>query len=282
MSTFDNARSQLKQHQLELLRRANVVATGIGYKTSGGKRTAIPSIICSVEKKVSVAALSARDVIPARLDDIPTDVVETGLIRAWQAPTERFRPAPGGVSVGHKDITAGTLGCWVKRNGQWMILSNNHVLANSNDAASGDAILQPGPYDGGSLPQDQIATLEAYVPISFSGSGSGSGCSIANQLAHVLNSLAALLGSTTRLQAIRIQAEGSSPQPSQGIGCGFVEASHVPPEIHRRVGGKRCRNESGKTLHSCLLSNQSPRAIRHLSLSTLDKESRYQKIRHYF
>ena len=50
-----------------------------------------------------------------------------------------------------------------------MVLSNNHVLANSNNAVFGDCICQPGPADGGRCPQDQIAILERFVPINFAG-----------------------------------------------------------------------------------------------------------------
>jgi hypothetical protein len=50
-----------------------------------------------------------------------------------------------------------------------MILSNNHVLANSNNAKVGDCICQPGPYDSGKCPADQIAILERWVPINFAG-----------------------------------------------------------------------------------------------------------------
>ena len=50
-----------------------------------------------------------------------------------------------------------------------MTLSNNHVLANSNNAKAGDCICQPGPYDGGKCPTDQIAILERWVPIYFDG-----------------------------------------------------------------------------------------------------------------
>ncbi len=205
-NTIEHARSLLPQRVNELLGRANVVATGVGYKMVGGQRTETASIICSVEKKLPASSLSAKDLIPREVDGIPTDVIETGPIRALQAPTGRFRPAPGGVSIGHKDITAGTLGCWVHRNGQWMILSNNHVLANSNDAAIGDAILQPGPYDGGRDPDDQLAVLEDFVPIELIGAGSGSDCKIAGAVASLLNSMAAMLGSSSRLQAIRVQA----------------------------------------------------------------------------
>jgi len=83
-----------------------------------------------------------------------------------QPNTGKYRPAPGGVSIGHKDISAGTLGCvvWDKQTMQRVILSNNHVLAHSNLAGIGDEILQPGPYDGGSL-GDKIALLSRFIEI---------------------------------------------------------------------------------------------------------------------
>jgi hypothetical protein len=130
--------------------------------------------------------------------------VATGPIRALQSPTGRFRPAPGGVSIGHRDITAGTLGCLVRREGITYILSNNHVLANSNSASPGDPILQPGPYDGGKLPDDQIAELTEFVPVSFTGVPSE--CPTGQGIARFLNSVAKLLGSDTRLAAVSIRA----------------------------------------------------------------------------
>jgi hypothetical protein len=72
----------------------------------------------------------------------------------------RMRPLQPGVSIGHWRVTAGTLGCFVKReNGDIAILSNNHVLANEDAARAGDAILQQGRYDGGRLPADRIGSL---------------------------------------------------------------------------------------------------------------------------
>jgi hypothetical protein len=41
------------------------------------------------------------------------------------------------------------------------------VLANSNNASTGDAVLQPGPYDGGTDPADLIANLTRFIPITF-------------------------------------------------------------------------------------------------------------------
>jgi hypothetical protein len=83
--------------------------------------------------------------------------------------TSRMRPAKSGISIGHRDITAGTLGGLVRdrESGDTVILSNNHVLGNSNDGAEGDAILQPGPADGGTFPADHIARLTRFVEIDF-------------------------------------------------------------------------------------------------------------------
>ena len=96
----------------------------------------------------------------------------------------RARPAEGGYSVGHHRITAGTIATCVydilpggttgspPAHGvgippRTYILSNNHVIANTNNAQSGDPILQPGPYDGGTNPADRIATLTRFVPITL-------------------------------------------------------------------------------------------------------------------
>ncbi|HTY52408.1 MAG TPA: hypothetical protein VMB35_04380 [Methanomicrobiales archaeon] len=200
---LDPLRLVLRDMRLDLLERENVVATGIGYKVRGGERTGTLSIVCSVVEKVAGARLAGNALIPPQVGGIPTDVVETGVIRALQARTDRWRPAPGGVSIGHKDITAGTLGCLVKDDAGTYILSNNHVLANSNAGSPGDAILQPGPIDGGKNPADRIAELARFVTIAFPEPAPPSDCPIGNGVASVANLFARAVGSTTRLQAVR-------------------------------------------------------------------------------
>ena len=105
-------------------------------------------------------------------DNFPINVVCTGPIDAL-SNRRRFRPAPAGVSVGHFRITAGTIGGWSRgndaRSRRLLMISNNHVLADSNSGRFGDSILQPGPADGGRNPQDRIAILERYYPIRFGG-----------------------------------------------------------------------------------------------------------------
>jgi hypothetical protein len=63
-------------------------------------------------------------------------------------------------------ITAGTIGARVTKDINVYVLSNNHVLANINQAKINDPILQPGAYDGGTL-GDAIATLTDFQEITF-------------------------------------------------------------------------------------------------------------------
>lgn len=208
---IESIRSVLKSSRSELMKKKNVVATGIGYKIRKGEVSARPAIICSVEKKVPKSALKAEDLISPEISGVLTDVVPTGPVSILQQRTSRVRPAPGGVSIGHYLISAGTLGCLVKKNGQIYILSNNHVIANSNEAAQGDPILQPGPHDGGSRPADEIATLSEFVPIVFEDGGNGGlpPCPTAGFITGVLNALAAASGSKTRLRQYRIQQQAN-------------------------------------------------------------------------
>jgi hypothetical protein len=204
---LDHARAILRDHADDLLARNFVVATGIGRKIQRGARTDALCVVCSVSRKLPAPELAFLDLVPASLDGVPTDVVETGPIRALASRTERVRPAPGGTSIAHRDVTAGTLGCLVQKNGELFILSNNHVLANSNAARAGDPILQPGPHDGGTSPRDRIAVLHEFVPIRFPEAPSD--CQLAGVAALAWNGAAGLLGSMTRLRPVRVQAEAN-------------------------------------------------------------------------
>lgn len=146
----------------------NIIGVGISEKVSAGSETGEPCVTVYVIAKAPKRAVSSEALVPASAAGVSTDVVAIGEIVA-QPFRGRHRPAPGGVSIGHVKITAGTLGCMVKRGTKRFILSNNHVLANSNSAKIKDLIVQPGPFDGGKAPQDLIARLAQFVPIKFGG-----------------------------------------------------------------------------------------------------------------
>lgn len=170
----------LQRHGARLMKWPNVVGVGVGRKTKKMERTDTQAVVVFVTQKVPEASLRSHELIPRQLgDDVLTDVVEVGEVKALAPSTEeiahrhgRLRPAIGGISVGHRRVTAGTLGSAVcdARTGAPLILSNNHVLANTsagNDgrARVGDPILQPAVYDGGEEPDDVIGTLKRFVPI---------------------------------------------------------------------------------------------------------------------
>lgn len=81
---------------------------------------------------------------------------------------KRCRPLKIGCSIGHFKITAGTLGGFVRSRGDGavLMLSNNHVFANEGKARKGDAILQPGSFDGGENPRDRVGELLRFVRLN--------------------------------------------------------------------------------------------------------------------
>ena len=171
--------------------RANVVGVATGVKWTDGQPTGRPAVLVLVTHKVSPVALSTEDLVPETIGNMPTDVLQVGWLVAGggmlgagaQTLAARSRPAMGGYSVGHVNITAGTIATGVYDilpggstappvNGvgippRYYILSNNHVLANVNAGSVGDTILQPGPFDGGTDPADRIATLSRFIPITL-------------------------------------------------------------------------------------------------------------------
>ncbi len=169
MATQDRSTNALMGHP-------EVVGTGTGLGDNGELAVVVYTMSPVPQKGAFTSAtlenVPALDAIPQTIDGLPVKVKVTGKFVIHADPTARFaRPVPIGVSTGHPDITAGTIGCRV-RDGQENVyaLSNNHIYANSNDASIGDNALQPGPSDGGQDPEDAIGTLYDYEPIKFDGS----------------------------------------------------------------------------------------------------------------
>jgi len=156
-----------ERYNRRLVEMPLVVGTGVAVD-AGGRGVV----------KVFTASVGVRGV-PPRLDGVPVQVevtgpflslgyaaatAEGGVSAAAFDTTAKYRPAPVGVSTGHPDITAGTIGARVRDDtGNVYALSNNHVYANINTANIGDNVLQPGAYDGGMDPADAFGTLFDFV-----------------------------------------------------------------------------------------------------------------------
>ncbi len=154
-----------------------VEGVGVGW-TAGGR----------VALKVFVEP-GKLPVLPSSIDGLPIVIRRAGPFRALGVspqergtvtpsgsranddvlPTGRFeRPVPLGVSTGHTNSTAGTLGALVTDGRHTYALSNWHVFVPAGEARLGDVLLQPGPYDGGLAPADVIGTLAAFEPVTLS------------------------------------------------------------------------------------------------------------------
>jgi hypothetical protein len=167
-----------REFMTEALLKPNIVAVGVGFRNRDRQGLKELCIVCCVERKRPLNELRETDRLPAYYGDFRTDIISTGrftaLARAKRAlgsgaQTQRVRPVRPGISIGHGDVTAGTFGCVVERNGERLMLSNNHVIANGNRAGLGSAILQPGPHDGGKVGTDAMARLVEFVPIAYDG-----------------------------------------------------------------------------------------------------------------
>ena len=216
--------------QEDLLRRRGVVGVAVGFRNFNERVTDQLAVAVLVDQKKPVEALGADDLVPQQVNGMRTDVVEVGRLEALVDPRERFRPhVPAGVSIGHYKVTAGTVGAVVfdRNTGEPLILSNNHVLANSNDAEIGDAILQPGPTDHGARPDDVVAKLHRFEMLRFySDYGQGpappssnppllptGGCDIVELFVSVGNTIARINGSSKRLTAVPAPMAQTSENP---------------------------------------------------------------------
>ncbi len=159
----------------------NVQAIYIGENFEDGKPTGELAVKVLVRKKVRDAkSIEDEAKIPPELKvqgkmvktDIESSVGETpttGCIpgeppyNSDQSPTVNC-----GASIGHYDSRqTGTFGGLVIRSDNKIcILSNNHVLANYNQASIGDIISHPGGCDLGSVQGMIIANLLDYVHLS--------------------------------------------------------------------------------------------------------------------
>ncbi len=141
-----------------LMTRSGIVGTGTAIASDGSKH-------------VMVFAATNADAanVPKTINGVATEVKVIGHVHALDVYTGTYRPVvPSGVSVGNsRENSSGTIACIVVKHGIRYALSNNHVLARSNDAVIGEPIVQPGRADNYGMATGQIGVLSAYKKVSF-------------------------------------------------------------------------------------------------------------------
>jgi hypothetical protein len=222
---------------------STVHAVGVGRKVVDGKETNQRAIRLHVVRKLPNSMLPKRARLPESIDGIPTDVLESPPAFISLVCTEkrqkRQRPMVAGISVAHEDVTAGTIAyfCRSTKKGDdpesVFILSNNHVLANVNIGKKGDAVLQPGPIDGGTQ-EDDVATLHRFVKIKLGGRAENAvDCAIAELLPDA--TYQAKLCKIGKIKGVRAGSEGLSVC-KHGRTTGYTEGT-VTDELYDALVG---------------------------------------------
>jgi hypothetical protein len=139
------------------------------------------------------------------------------------------RPLVIGASVGHVKVTAGTLGCFVKRASAMYLLSNNHVLANEDRAKAGDWIIQRARFDGGRHPADDVGRLKYWIRLKKNGTNFVDAAlgAIEQGIAYDASVLTGLVNGKDRQLA--------------GIGPEFIDEGDVVYKVGRTTGATKGR-----------------------------------------
>ncbi len=176
-------------------------------------------------------------------------VIEAGGPGVNQAP--QTAPIKLGTSGGNaKDSSAsfccsGTLGALVTRGGTDFILSNNHVLARSDQAIAGEPITQPGLVDNSCTPATPVANFTQKVKLKnnpsniapadaalaqvISGEVDTTGAIL--QLGAVTGGLAQPAPPSSTIVAPAIGMQVAKSGRTTGLTCGLIEATNMTVQV---------------------------------------------------
>jgi len=155
-----------KNVRQDLMERDNV--RGVGRHPS--KKDVL---VVFVSEKKPTSMLRDEDVIPSsvEIDGKWFDTKVRGIGEPYALRTEKHRPSPAGVSTGHEEVSAGTLGSVPlnTQEGHTVFLTNAHVAAPPGEVEPADDILQPGVADGGQGKEDKVGEVIDWSEISKDG-----------------------------------------------------------------------------------------------------------------
>jgi len=209
----------LKQLEKILLPRKNVIGfSSVLMPRQLRDGTILENELCIrvyVTKKEDLSALEAKDVIPKLIKlrsfaffgrKYPTDVVEIGEVKALKEKTEKWRPVELGVSIGHWDITAGSLGMTYSKNNVQLQGSNAHVVTDEPSKEPEEIIekriCQPGPYHDPNKSNNVVGSYYWHQKLypDETEDGEKSNCKISNAIIWLLNFISNSLGRRTRFK----------------------------------------------------------------------------------
>ena len=125
----------------DLLNIPDVLAIGIGLKETGGEFTSEISYRVYVKEKKDLATLSDAEIIPEKIGNFKTDVLEpleivddSDVCGDERRTLSKHRPLQAGIAVSTDSTSYGTLGWFGKLDSDDtpVLLTNKHVLYDFN------------------------------------------------------------------------------------------------------------------------------------------------------
>jgi len=228
------AEKLIRKYGAKLLKKKNVIGFEhqLQKRIRNGEEVDELCFVVYVTRKVSAFELKPEDVIPEYLDDIPVDVIDIGEIKALprkKAIDKRkpFRPLVAGISIGHAQITAGTLGWFVEDpTGETLLASNAHVFTPDPSMPPASfterRILQPGDCDGGTETVALYTWHEQIEPMN--------NCKLARWTVNGLNWLSRIFGRKSRFELLQPMnhIDFAVAEPIISYQTKFVDTDELP------------------------------------------------------
>jgi len=270
----------IRKYGAELLKKKNVVGFEhqLQKRIRKGKEVDELCFVVYVTRKVSELKLAPKDIIPRYLDDIPVDVVEIGELKALprkKAVDKRktFRPLVAGISIGHRDITAGTLGWFVEDavTGETLLASNAHVFTPDPSKPAGSfsrEIYQPGPSDGGHEMVALYRWHERIEPLN--------NCKLARWIVDGLNWISKVFGRKTRFELLQPinNIDFAVADPYADFEVKFVDTNELPDPF---VGFGFAGSEITSVI--CKIQHIVTKGYRPIAVEVCDNLERNDKLR---
>jgi hypothetical protein len=243
------ARAAAREYADTLLRFPNVIGSGVGYRTVGGRETEEWSLVVFVTRKLPKTALRSDEIVPHELKtlegNVLTDVIEVAEPRLL-VDTAQYRPLVGGCQIGSV-AGGGTLGgnLFDATDSQPVLLTCNHCLTLAGQRTF--------------IPADDRVFQPATTP------------PIIGRTKRIVPMFLAPLGATWTFDA-RVDAGIVSPNAGISVSFNIIELGRHPFVILPAFPGLEVTKRGATT-------ERTPGTVKHIDVAIITADTNGQRLR---